>query len=297
MNHYLLCTALAFSGVALAKRHSREHKFERFERRAQEATKDNTPLSLALNKRTKAMTFDEASLALTYYREKNETEMIIKCGERILAIGGDQEVMRQARLDLARAFLALDRHTNAIQHANDYLTYYPGAHESKDASYIATKSLFLSQCHSYRDQRKTKETIEHAEKYLEKYPHDVLHKEEIQQMLEQSYLKLIRSEMNIVEHLINMYLYANRKGALTSAHKRVAYIKEQYIKHAPHTQYKLIELEISLAQAEQNKELIAQKKQELTNLTRPILAQTTKSQGPWQWLKSTFVEDNQRYFA
>ena len=297
MKNQLLILLIALTGTCLAKRHSRERKIERFERRAHEAAKSNTPLASALSKRTKLMSFEEATLALEYYREKKEAEMIIKCGERILAVGGDQEIMRQARLDLAQAFLELGKYKDTEKHALDYLTYYPGAKESQRASYIAIKALYLSQCSSYRDQKKTKDTIEQAEKYLVKYPKDKDHTAEINDILDKSYLKLIRSELNIIETNINMYNHANHKGALKAAQQRVAYVKEHYLKHAPHTKRKLLELEIKLAKTAENKELTTQKKQELAQLGAPKLAKADDPQGPWQWVKSKVVEDNTKYFA
>ena len=290
-----LILIIALSGTVIAKRHSRERKVERFERRAREAAKNNTPLAKALSRRTVNMTFDEATLALGYYREKKENEMIIKCGERILAVGGDQEVMRQARLDLAQAFLELGKNKDAQQHALDYLTYYPGAGESQRASYIAVKSLFLSQSNSYRDQEKTRTTVEQAEKYLKTYPKDKEHTDEIKEILNVSYFKLIRNEMNVIQTQINMFHYANRKN-LTGAHNRVAYIKEHYLEHAPQTRRKLLELEITLAQAEKNKEALTQKRKELAQLGAPKLAQK-EPQGPYEWAKSKFIEDNKSYFA
>lgn len=306
----LLLVLIALNGTYEAKRHSRELKIERFERRAREAAKENTPLAKALSKRTKIMSFDEAALALDYYREQKHTEMIVKCGERILAVGGDQEIMRQTRLDLAQAFLEQHKYNDAEKHALDYLTYYPGAQESKRASYIAVKALFLSQSDSNRDQQKTRDTVEQAEKYLKKYPTDTQHTQEIQDILDKSYLKIIRNEINIIETQITMYSYANRKGALKGANKRIAYIKKHYLKHAPQTERKLLDLEMTLAQTEGNTELVAEKKDELTKSDtsqkptsswqrfREHLKLAKKEPiTSWQRSKESLIENNQKYFA
>lgn len=293
----LLIILITINGTYFAKRHSRQLKIERFERKAQEAAKENTVLAKALSKRTKVMSFDEAAVALNYYRDQKHNDMIVKCGERLLAVGGsNQEVMRQARLDLAQAFLDQNKYTEAEKHALDYLTYYPGAQESKHASYIAIKALFLSQSDSSRNQQKTSDTIEQAEIYLKKYPTDTQHTEEIQDILDKSYLKLIRNEMNIIESQINMFNYANRKGALKGANKRIAYVKKQYLKHAPQAERKLLELEITLAQTEGNTPLVTEKKAVLAKLGTPKLAQE-ESIFSWQRFKGYFAEDNQKYFA
>ena len=297
MKKQVIILLISLSGTLLSKRHSRELKVERFERRALEAAKNDTPLALALAKRTKMMSFDQAALALEHYRKEKHTEMIVKCGERLLAVGGDQEIMRQARLDLAQAFLEQGKYQDTEKHALDYLTYYPGAKESKEVAYIAVKAQHLSQSASYRDQQKTKDTIEQAEKFIAKYPQDKEYTDEITNILDKSYLKLIRNEMNIIETNINLYNHANHKGALKAAQLRVEYVKKNYLKHAPQTKRRLIELEIALAQTAQNKELAAQKEKELAQLNAPKLAQEKESQSSWQWMKSKVVEDNQQYFA
>lgn len=288
--------ALLLTLPCVAKRHSRELKIERYERRAREAAKANTPLAQALGKRTKVMSFNEAALALAYYREQKHDDMIVKCGERILAVGGDQEIMRQARLDLAQAFLSQGKYNDAQKHARDYLTYYPGAAESKRASYIAVTALYKAQSNSYRDQKKTQETIEQAEAYLEKYADDTQHKTEIQEILTKSYLKLIRSELNIIETHLNMYTFANRKGALTAAWKRAEYIRKHYLQHTPHAEHKLLEAEITIAQAEGNRQLLTQKQEALAKLDRPTIV-LEKPLTYWERVKEHLIEDNDKYFA
>ena len=106
-----LYSVLSFAVIALlpitihTKRHSRNSKVERYEKRALEAAKSNSPLAKALSKQTKSMSFDEALLAQEYYRSVNENDMVIKCGERLLAVGGEQDALRLTRLELADLFL------------------------------------------------------------------------------------------------------------------------------------------------------------------------------------------------
>ena len=161
-----------------AKRHSQINKVERFEKRAHAAAKAHSPLAAALGKQTKHMSYDEALLAQEYYRTAKEPDMILKTGERILALGGNQtipgvqEVMRKTRLELAELSLSNNKYEDAERHAQDYLTFYPGSDETKKASFISISAAHRSQLHSQRDQQKTLDTIERSDMFLEKYPTD-----------------------------------------------------------------------------------------------------------------------------
>ena len=234
--------------ITHAKRHSRQNKIERFERRAKEAAQNDTPLSLALSKRTKSMSFEEARLAQDYYRTQKEDDMVIKCGERILAVGGDQEIMRLTRLELAELFLKKRKFVEAEKHAQDYLVYYPGTDENKKASFIALSATYQTQHSSHRDQQKTLSTIQMALAFLEKYPQETELHAQVQEMLTNSYLKLIRSELTIITTQLNTHAYTKKAVHHTAAQKRLETLKKTYLPHAPQAQKRVDELEQLLLQ-------------------------------------------------
>ena len=296
-----LYSLLIITTPLCAKRHSRMNKIERYEQRAKAAAEAHSPLAAALSKQTARMNFEEAVVAQEYYRGTKESDMIIKCGERILAVGGDQEVLRKTRLELAEVSLEKRKFDEALKHAKDYLTFYPGSQESKKASFVGLSATYKSQSNSYRDQGKTRETIDRAEAFLKKHSRDATYAAPAKQMLSTSYLKLIRSEINIISTQLHTFNYANSTASLIAAQNRIKYLKEHYLPHAPEARKRVLELEITLAQAAQDKELIKTKQQELKALAtkKPLkLAENiTLPRQYWNSTKEFFIEDNQKFFA
>ena len=278
-----------FSGIVfipfslLGKRHSRITKADRYEKRALQAAELNTPLEKALHKQTKSMTFDEALIAQEYYRSTQEQDMIIKCGERLLSIGGEQDALRLTRLELAELFLTKNKYAEAEKHAQDYLLYYPGAKESKRASFVALQACYKSQSNSFKDQQKTRTTISLADEYLEKYPQDTEYTQHVKEIRNQSYLKLIRSELNVIDSQLSLFNNAGSKNSLPSAQKRLKNLKEKYLPHAPNALKRVEE-------TEQNLEKVAGAQQTLT------LAYAD-SRTRFEKVTDFFREDNPRYFA
>ncbi len=287
--------------LAVAIRHSKIKRAERFELRKIAAQSSEARLSDVLGKQAKVMTFDEAVLAKDYYTKQNEKEMIVKCGQRILAVGGAdkdktditqvQEILRTTRLQLAEIFIDQEKYEEAIEHSEKYLTFYPGASETKRVQFLAIKANYLGKLPSDRDQKKTLATIKLAEEFLEQHTTDTEFKSEIEEMMHQSYQTLIRSEMNIINVHLNTFNNSGNKDVLMGAEMRLKDIKEKYLKHVPLAQKRVDELELRLAKAA-NKPLPVQKQE-------PIhLASAPPQKSSWlSSVKSVFVEDNAQYFA
>ncbi len=298
----LLCSIINISVPLYAKRHSLINKTERYEKRAKAAAQAHSPLASALSKQTKHMSYEEAIIAQDYYRTAKEPDMVMKTGERILAVGGNQtiqgvqEVLRKTRLELAELSLDKKKYADAERHAQDYLTFYPGSAESKKASFISLSAAHRSQLHSHRDQQKTVTTIEQATAFLEKYPQDAEFRPNVEQMLHQSYLKLIRSELNIIETELMLWRCNNTPAILQAADKRLLDIKEKFLSHAPEARKRVLEKEILISEALGNTERMQTAQKELASLppqTTP--AQTNTSS--WQTVKNYFNEDISAYFA
>jgi outer membrane protein assembly factor BamD (BamD/ComL family) len=294
----LLLSALT-GGAIDAKRHSHTQKVERYEKRAQQVADAYSPLAAALAKQTKHMTYDEALSAQEYYRKEQEPDMVMKTGERLLAVGGNQtipgvqEVLRKTRLELARLCLEQRKFADAQRHAEDYLIFYPGSQESKQASFIALTAAYRSQLHAHRDQQKTRETVAQANAFLEKFPQDTEFAAQVQEMLHQSYQKLIRSELNIIETQYHMSQHASSPESLIAADKRLNELKETLLPLAPHTRKRVLEMELLIAQAHHNHERIEHIRHELSTIPQ----QPTAAPTMWRSVKTYFFEDTAAYFA
>ncbi len=292
---YVILAVLLYTSTGYGIRHSAIKRSERIELRKQKvATKDQS-IRAILNKQTKNMSFAEAQRAKEYYSKEHDAEMIIKCGQRLLTVGGDQEVMRITRLDLAEIFLDKKNYVEAEKYAQEYQKYYPGAHEIKKAEHIAIQANFRSKLPSDRDQEKTRTTIKLAQEFLEKHPQDKEYSQSIQQMTLDCYQTLIRNEINIINSQLRTYNYTKKRMVLTAAQKRLAYIKEQYLPHAPATEKRLHELEQRLAHLADPGSTQSQPQQPL------ILAQkgraASRRNSLYHIVKRHVNEDNEEYFA
>ena len=301
MSPYSLVILSVISFNLSAKRHSHVQKIERYEKRAQAAAQAHSPLAAALGKKTKSMSYEEALLAQEYYRTNKQPDMVILTGERILAVAVDQsrkgmqEVLRKTRLELAELYLEKGNYANAEKHAQDYLTFYPGSLESKKASFVSLSGALRSQSHSQRDQQKTKTTIEQATAYLEKYPQDTEFRPRVEEMLHQSYLKLIKSELTIIGTILNTARNANSPASLLSAEKRLIELKEKLLPHAPEAKKRVLETELEIAQEQVNNERIQTIRTELAAL--PSIQMASKNPTTWQYVKNYFNEDVAGYFS
>jgi len=299
----LVFTLVWFQTITVAKRHSHVNKIERYEKRAQAAAQAQSSLAAALSKQTKHMSYDEALLAQGYYRTAQEQDMVIKTGERILAVGGNQtikgvqEVLRKTRLELAELALNKRKFDDAERHAQDYLLFYPGSAECKKALFISLCAAYRSQSHSHRDQQKTHATIEHAASYLAKYPQDTEFRSQVDAMRHESYLKLIRSELNIIETQLHAARNSASRESLLAADKRLLAIKENLLTHAPETRKRVLKTEQEIAQQLGSQERIQTLHQELASLSHAVQPTVQPYWKDRRKKRNYFYEDHAEFFA
>ncbi len=239
------------------------------------------------------MKFDDAVLSMNYYIKEQDLDVAIKCGQRAISVGGDQETMRQIRFTLAELFLEKRKLKQAVDSAEEYQKFYPGTAEAIKAQYIIIRANFLDQCQSDRDQKNTKSTIEHAEAFLTKHKQND-YTQSVKEMLTESYLTLIRSEINIINTQLDNYSYTKTDAFLEAATKRIAHIREKYLPHAPVAEKKVLEIEAIIAKAA-GKPVPQQKIEKSDKVT---LAQSKRPRNSFvRVIKSAFVEDNNEFFA
>lgn len=289
---------IAFPSFLYPKRRSRIKRAERREMQKNVVITGDQKLSAALSRQTKVMNFEEALLAKDYYMKGRDLDMAIKCGVRALAVGGngenDQEIMRKIRFELAEIYLEKQNYKEAEKYAQEYQKFYPGSAETIKAEYITVRANFLAQLPSDREQGKTHETIRLAHEFLDNHSEDSQYIDEVKAMLDQSYQTLIRSEINIIMTHLHNYNHTKVPGMLDASHKRLAYIKEKYLPHAPATEKRLLELEIQLAElsGKQPKPMVSAEKKSVTAYKKP-----KPEKGFFDRVTGIFAEDNDSYFA
>lgn len=200
-------------------------------------------LSESIKKPPKDMSFKEAAIAKAYFENEKDTDMVIKCGQRLLAVGGNQEIMRQTYLQIAELSLEQDDYEKAEKYAHDYQTLYPGTEETKKAAFINIKSTFLASPSADRDQTKTEKTIELAEEFFNTYKNDTEYFDAIHSILHDCYKKLLDREISVTKMYLNKFNYYNSQSALNAARKRVAHVKQKLLPQVKdQEQHKKLEL-------------------------------------------------------
>jgi len=179
----------------------------------------------ALKKLTKDMTFGEALICGYYYHHKKDSDMMVKCYERALTVGGKQALMKRVTMELAEAYLTLKDYEKAKKHANVYVTLYPGDQGAKRAAFIEINANYLATYTADRDQQKTDETIKLIYAFQDNYGSDEEYTEKVAEILTNSYSKIIDSELNIAETYVKRYNHFKNFSALNAAQKRIKHIK------------------------------------------------------------------------
>ena len=206
-------------------------------------------LNKALHKKIKDQTFDEAVWAKNYSKETKDYETAIKCAERILAVGGDPEIMRSTLLELTQLCLNEKNLEKAQKYALEYQTLYPATAECKQARYYGIKAHFLATLSPDRDQSSTQKTIELAQEFIKQYPQDTEYITSVKDMLNTCYTTLLESELQIITNYISRYNYTKKQNLLAAAQKRVSYIKDKLYAHVPSIeQARVATIEQQLAQ-------------------------------------------------
>lgn len=235
----------------------------------------------APTKSIKDMTFQEAAAAKAYHTYMKNTDMVIRCAQRMLAVGNNQEEMRNLRLELAETFLEKQNYTEAERYALDYQKHYPGSTDARYAGYLAIKANFLSKLTADRDQTKTEVTIQLARDFLNKYPQDSEYRQSVQDMIEICYKDLITREINVIQSQINKYKYSRSTTALTGAHKRITYIKDMLLPHVKTEEPHVIQMELKLAQMSGKQDVIRTLEQQLQTKYPNYSTQVAQADKKW----------------
>ncbi len=184
---------------------------------------------LILKKQTKDLDVKEALLAKAYYEHQKDTDMIIKCSERVLLLCSDQDISQDVTLQLAQIYLDQADFDKAVKYSKDYQEFYPGNVNAKKAAYIDIQAHYLSILQSGRDQKKTEETIELANLFLDKYKEQDNYSMTINQIISTCYNNLFDTEISVINTYLDKYNYYNNFSSLNAATRRLAYVKTKVL--------------------------------------------------------------------
>lgn len=260
---YLISLILAISGCRSIK----QIKLE-----------DNNIIDITdtLSKPVKEMSFDEVYLAKQYYEQKQDHEMTIKCGERLINLANEEEKTQKTLLQLAQLNLDKGKLKDCKKHAKEYQVLYPGSEEAMNAAYIELKASYLSMLSPDRDQTETHNTLKLAQSFKDKYSNQDKYKSSVKDIRDNCYTRLIDSEVGIVDSYLSKYNWSAKETCLTAAQNRIEHIKEKLLPYQLAHEPRIMALEIKLAQATAKPELISEKEKALEK-KYPLYAQREKA--------------------
>ncbi|MBY0379797.1 MAG: outer membrane protein assembly factor BamD, partial [Burkholderiales bacterium] len=185
------------------------------------------PKPQGINKLIKDMEFDEAYNAKNYYKELGDLDMVIKTNQRLITLGGDQAKVGESMIELISTYYSQQKYEKAQKQASEYIEMYPGSEFVKTAKYYEIKCWYANSPISERDQANTLKAIELGKKFLEDYGSETIYKDEIQDVINLGYSKLLDTEIEIANTYLSRYDYFGTPQALQSAKLRLAYAKDK----------------------------------------------------------------------
>ncbi len=200
------------------------------------------------SKHIKDMDVEEALEAKYYYEATNNTFLLTKVLERILAASTDHHILADVLLELADLELRDGQLENAQKHYQEYKTLYPGNRNYKKALMREIQSHYDAIDSADRDQAETHETITLIDEFLvdfddQEEPDEIddIKKEPnyIQQAYDlrnTCYKKLIEHELFKVEFYCNKYTYEPNFSALKSARSHLQHIEKELLPHVSNTE-------------------------------------------------------------
>lgn len=209
-----------------------------------------------LPRHIKDMNKDELIKAKDYCLEIGYTDLAIKQLERLVIVMEDIHELKKYRLELADSYFQTGEFEKAGKLYSQYLEYYPGSDQREYVEYKAILCRFYTTLQSDRDQTKTKETLTLIQKYLEKADFYTTHIQDVQQIQDEIYAKLIESEMEIIQFYM-------RRNKYKAAETRLVHIKNNFLNYAQKYEPDILKVEVQLADAQGHTNIAQQKKIEL----------------------------------
>lgn len=191
------------------------------------------------SKGIKHTTKEEALSCKVYYKEHGNLELATKYLDQALIKSKDHDLRSDLILELADMHMELGNKDKASTLYAQYKTLYPGSSKIKYVLFQEILATYGEILLSSKDQTKTKEAIKLAQAYLEEFPDDIDHTDKVKDILEQSYIKLMRNELEIVSFYLQKYKYLPQQNVLKAAERRLTFLVKEYLPRAPKTEHLL----------------------------------------------------------
>lgn len=198
------------------------------------------------------MKFEELKKNKDECLAKNDKKIALKYLEKMVPLCNDLEELSGIMIELANLFFDLEQFNKATTMYQEFAKLYPGSKNVEYALYKAIEANYKMISGPERDQTKTYEIIELANRFLVR-PSFTHYKKEVTTILVKSRERLLENEIGIT----NFYL---KQGKTKSAKKRLDGIRKDHLEHLPSPyEAPILQLEYQLAKKENNEEEALQK--------------------------------------
>lgn len=184
----------------------------------------------------KDTTLDEAVLCKNYYKKIEDYDLVAKYLEHALTLAKDHMLRSKLILELGDMYMKLEDKDKAEKMYNQYKLLYPGSPQINYVLYQEIVASYEDAGESAKDATKNKNTVKLAEEYLKEFGGDEEHSERVQKMLEDSYFKLFKKEIDTAGFYLKKYSYEQNEHLLNSAKKRIKKALSEYAPHMPNNE-------------------------------------------------------------
>jgi outer membrane assembly lipoprotein YfiO len=218
--------------------------------------KQKTAHSKIDKKTISTMNFEDLKKSKNAQVSIGNKDTAIKYLEKMIPLCTDMQELEGIMIELGDFYYETGRLTKAFTMYREFVNLYPGSEKVEYALYRTIICKFDGICDAERDQAPTRETIKLAEEFLERADVFVTHKDTVEEIRKKCWERLFENELGI----FNFYIFNKR---IISAMRRLKLIKDEFEPLIPEVKPRIILLELELAEAQNNTELIEQKQSEL----------------------------------
>ncbi len=245
------------------KKEAAEKPLSRLKKRRLHAHRDKTGHKTYSNMTAEELTAlrDKKLAEKSQYKNKNyvsaSNDSLIIFTERLIKLSDDINQIANLMLDLAELYCEQKQWDKASALFKEFSHLYPGNEKTEYALYKGVLCLHetVKNIDPERDQSKVKETIELAQKFLDRKIF-TQYKPEVIKIQTACYEQLVDYELGVV----NFYLKNNN---LAITQRRLDYIRTELLTKATTVTPKVLQYEITLAERKHDDALVTEKKMEL----------------------------------
>jgi len=225
-------------------------------KRRQKRLEEGFDKSKKSKKTLSAMNFQELKKSKEDVLASGNKETAIKYLEKMIPQCTDMRKRESIMIELGDLYYETGHFVNSYTMYREFASLYPGSQQVEYALYRAIVCKYDTMSDAERDQTTTKEAITLAEEFLERGEVFVTYKDKVEEILKKSRERLFENELTI----FNFYLSNKR---IIAANKRLDSMRKEFISLVPELEPRIILLEVELAQAVNNTEVIDKKQNEL----------------------------------